>query len=103
MTKVPRKTVLLCVLFAVHGAVTLRAMQEMGYAQLFAFAFSTWPAAQIFSDLTVSILLVTSWMLADARKTGRNAWPHVAATVAVGSFAPLTYLLVGELKRRRAN
>jgi Terpene cyclase DEP1 len=89
-----KKKVLLGVLLAAHSAITVRAMLESSYLDLFKFAFEGWPARQIFSDLTVSLLLVTSWMLGDARKTGRNAWPYVLATVAVGSFAPLAYLLL---------
>ena len=59
--------------------------------------------AQLFSDLTVAMVLATSWMIADARKSGRKAWPFVLATFAVGSFAPLAYLLWGELRRRGTN
>ena len=94
-----KSKLLLVVLLLVHGAVTARAMFDTSYLDLYAFAFSDWPARQIFSDLTVSILLITAWMLRDARLSGRNAWPYVIGAVFVGSFAPLAYLLVGAFGR----
>lgn len=97
-----KKRLLLGVLLAAHGAITLRALMDHSYLELYAFAFSGWPQFQIFSDLTVGMVLFTSWMIGDARKTGRTAWPYLVATVVAGSFAPLAYLLVGELRRPAA-
>jgi hypothetical protein len=90
-----KKTLLVAALLLVHAAVTARTLLDHGYFELVAFPFTSWPAGQVFSDLCVSLLLVTSWLIADARETGRNPWPYVLATVAVGSFGPLVYLLVG--------
>ena len=94
-----KKVLFVVALFVVHAAVTARALLEMSYVELYRFAFVGWPARQIFSDLTVGMLLITGWMIVDAKKTGRTAWPYVAATLVAGSFAPLLYLLVG-LRRR---
>ena len=93
-----KKSLLFTILLLIHGAVTCRALLDLGYVDLFRFAFSSWPAAQIFSDLSVGMVLVTSWMIGDAPRTGRKVWPYVVATLPVGSFAPLTYLLVGSLR-----
>jgi hypothetical protein len=75
-------------------------------------AFSVWVAAtagplgfltlagrepwglQMLLDLAIALFFVTGWMIADARRRGRNAWPFVAMTVALGSIGPLTYLLL---------
>ena len=89
-----KRRALLGLLFLVHAAISARAMLDTSYVDLFKFAFSDWPARQIFSDLTVCMLIITSWMVRDARKTGRNAWPYVIAAFFVGSFAPLAYLLL---------
>lgn len=93
-----KRAVLYIVLLGVHSAITARALMDKSYLELFAFAFQGWPQFQIFSDLTASITLVSSWMIWDARKKGRTVWPYVVATVLTGSFGPLTYLLVGELR-----
>jgi hypothetical protein len=37
-------------------------------------------------------------MVADARTRGLNAWPFVAITLVAGSFGPLFYLVMRELK-----
>lgn len=88
-------------LFLVHAVVTARASMDSEYLELFAFAFATWPARQLFSDLTVAMVLVVGWMIVDAKKMGRNPWPYVVASVLFGSFAPVAYLLIGELSRGR--
>lgn len=93
---------LLVALFLMHALITARASVDHTYLELFAFAFSSWPARQVFSDLTVAMTLVCAWMVSDAKKTGRNAWPYVAAAVLVGAFAPLAYLIVGEVRKLRA-
>jgi hypothetical protein len=33
------------------------------------------------------------WIWHDAKAQGRNPWPWIIATLAVGSFGPLVYLL----------
>ena len=45
-------------------------------------------------DLVIACLLISSWMVIDARANGRNPWPYVAITLAAGSFGPLLYLLL---------
>ena len=53
-------------------------------------------AIQVLWDLVIVCLLACFWMVADARRRGRNAWPFVAITLFAGSFGPLLYILVGE-------
>lgn len=55
-----RRALLYAALLVLHTAVTARALMDKSYLELFAFAFQGWPAGQIFSDLTVSITLVSS-------------------------------------------
>jgi len=50
-------------------------------------------AMQMLLDLAIALFVVTSLVVRDARATGRNPWPWVAATVLVGSIAPMLYAL----------
>lgn len=55
-------------------------------------------ALQLLLDLAITSAFSIHWMLRDARVTGRNAWPFVVGTIAVGSIAALVYIATG---RRR--
>lgn len=48
----------------------------------------------MFLDLIIALGLVTTQLVPDARRRGMNPWPFVLGTVALGSIAPLAYLLV---------
>jgi hypothetical protein len=54
---------------------------------------------QILLDLAISLAIVCTWLIRDARNRGRRAWPWVAATPVFGSLAPLLYLLLRERDR----
>ena len=81
-----------------HTVISVRALMDFGFFDLFRFAYKDWASAQLFSDLTMCLVLLSSWMIVDSRRTGRTVWPWLLATMLLGSFAPLTYLLVGELR-----
>ncbi|MEW5847616.1 MAG: DUF2834 domain-containing protein [Myxococcota bacterium] len=91
------RLVLFAVLLVVHGVITALAMAEFGYVALFERALADWASRQVFSDLSVSLVLITVWMLKDGRERGINAWPYVVLTLPLGSFAPLFYLFHREL------
>jgi hypothetical protein len=91
-----RRTALVLALFAFHSVVTDLTLYNVGYWEIFRVAFTDWAAAQIFSDLTVSLVLIAVWMLRDARERGTNAWPFVLAMLPLGSFAWMGYLLARE-------
>ena len=40
-------------------------------------------------------------MVGDAKQRGVNPWPFVLVTLVAGSFGPLSYLLLRELRARR--
>lgn len=90
----------LVALFAVHAVVTAIAVARVGYVGIFEAAFANWGAGQVFSDLTVSLLVLTGIMLRDARQRGVNAWPFVVLALPLGSFAPLAYFLLREWQVR---
>lgn len=82
------------------------------------FAFSIWVAAtqgalgfltlagrepwglQMLLDLCIASVFAVHYVIRDARASGRNPWPFVIGTVAVGSIAPLLYLVTGGRPRR---
>ena len=82
-------------------AVSTVAVAEHGYFGLWAFLFQGTAERQVALDLTIAMLLVTSWIVADARTSGVPAWPYVVVTLLTGSLGPLGYLLHRELVRGR--
>jgi hypothetical protein len=86
------RTLLIITLLA-FGALTAMALAHHGYFGIFALHFQTWGGMQVLIDLVIALTLVMIWMWRDARATGRNVWPWIAATLALGSFGPLLYLL----------
>ena len=84
---------LVLVTLALFGALSAVALWQHGYVGLFEQAFESWAGLQVLVDLVIALVLVMVWMWRDARASGRNAWPWLIATVALGSFGPLGYLL----------
>lgn len=84
---------LLIVTLVLFGALTAVALVHHGYFSIFALHFQTWGGAQVLTDLTIALVLVMVWMWHDAKASGRNVWPWFLATLALGSFGPLVYLL----------
>lgn len=89
-------------LYVIHTFVTVMALRDFSLLGIFQQGFLNWGTTQIFSDLSVSLVFVTSWLIADARQRGVRAWPWVAATLVFGSLSPGLYLIVRELGLVRA-
>lgn len=73
--------------------VTAYAVAQVGYTGIVAYHLPSPAGWQVFFDLCVALVLVLSWMIADARRYGRTVWSYVVATLLLGSFGPLAYLL----------
>ena len=73
-------------------AFTVFALMQVGYVGLFTYQMQNAGGWQVLIDLVIALILVISWMIPDARATGRNPWPWVVATLFLGSIAPLAYL-----------
>jgi len=84
---------LLTITLVLFGALSAVALWQHGYWGLFAPAFQSLAAGQVLADLVVALTLVMAWMWHDAKATGRNVWPWIVATLTLGSFGPLVYLL----------
>lgn len=89
---------LLGVLLAIHGVVSAVALAKVGYIGIFEQALATWGSRQVFSDLYVSLILMSAWMIVDARRKRFAAWPFVLLSPLIGWFAPLMYLFWREWK-----
>lgn len=83
------------VLLVPFTLVSIYAVAEVGFSGIFAYALASPPGWQLFFDLVIALVLVLVWLVADARKSGRNPWPWVAVTLLAGSFGPLLYLAAG--------
>lgn len=85
-----KKILILALFLAVPSVISL---SQFGYIGFFPAALANSASTQVFCDLIVSLSLVVTWMVRDARKRGISVAPYVVATVAFGSFGPLLYLL----------
>lgn len=85
--------ILLTITLILFGALSAVALWQHGLWGIIAPLFQSFGAAQVFADLLIALVMVMVWMWHDARTTGRNVWPWIVATLALGSFGPLVYLL----------
>jgi len=84
---------LIIITILLFGALTGLAVWHDGITGIFGSIISSYGSAQIYIDLFIALVLIMIWMWHDAKTTGRNPWPWIIATLAVGSFGPLVYLL----------
>jgi hypothetical protein len=84
---------LIIVTLILFGALTAAALWQHGYWGVLAPHFQSFGGAQVFADLVIALVLFLMWMWRDAKETGRNPWPWIVITLALGSFGPLLYLL----------
>ena len=80
------------------GVLTALALMDVGYFGILKPHFQSWGGAQVFVDLVIVCLLSCVWMVRDGRQSGINPWPFIAITIAAGSFGPLLYLALRELR-----
>jgi hypothetical protein len=84
---------LLIATLILFGALSAVALWQHGYLEIFTLPLQTFAGTQVLADLVIALTLVMVWMWHDAKRTGRNVWPWIVATLALGSFGPLLYLL----------
>jgi hypothetical protein len=85
--------ILLAGVLCAFGILTVAALARHGYWGILAPHFQSLAGLQVFVDLVIALVLVMVWMWHDARRIGRNPWPWIVATLLLGSFGPLVYLL----------
>lgn len=84
---------MLVITLILFGALSGTALWQHGYWGIIAPHFQNFGAGQVLADLAIALSLITIWMWQDAKTTGRNPWPWLVATLTLGSFGPLVYLL----------
>lgn len=87
------KKLVLGLVFAPFGALTVAAVAQHGYVGIFAHQWQNLAGLQVLTDLGIALGLVLVWLWRDARIHGRNPYPWIVLTLAAGSFGPLLYLL----------
>ena len=90
------RTLILLAVFAAFGAYSLYAMWQVGYLGIWEAGLAGPGSLQVLMDLVIACVLISGWMIGDARARGLAAWPFVLITLAAGSFGPLLYLLYRE-------
>jgi hypothetical protein len=86
---------------AAFGLLSAIALWDVGFLGIIAPHFRSWGAGQVFADLVILAGLACVWMARDAKARGESAWPFVVLTLLAGSFGPLLYLIVREVRDAR--
>jgi len=83
------------VLLIPFAALSLYAVSKVGYWGVFDYHRHSPAGWQVFTDLVVALILLLSYIIPDAKKTGRTLWPYLVLTFLLGSFGPLAYIVLG--------
>jgi uncharacterized membrane protein YqjE len=92
------KLIALLVVIAAFGVLSTLALLDVGYFGILEPHFKSFGEGQVLADLVILAVLGCIWMQRDSRASGISAWPFVIATVFLGSFGVLFYLVARELK-----
>ena len=82
-------SIFLLVPFAI---LTAYALVDVGYIGIFDYHRHSSAGWQVFSDLVIALVLVSCWIVNDARANNRSPWPWLLITLFLGSIGPLLYL-----------
>lgn len=89
-----KKRMLALGLIVPFTVLSVYAVMQVGYWGLIDYQRYSPAGWQVLADLVIAIVLAASWMIADARRTGRTVWPYLLVCLFLGSFGPLAYLLL---------
>ena len=95
------RLVTLAAVIVAFGVLTGLALADVGYLGILKPHFTSWGEAQVFFDLVILGVLACIWMARDAGAHGLPAWPFILLTLGTGSFGPLIYLVVREVRAGR--
>lgn len=91
-----RFVAVLAVLIAFTILSRMASQATGGFIELWKLGFSSIGNLQILIDLMIACVFAALWMWRDAKERGAVFWPFFFITLALGSFGPLSYLLVRE-------
>ena len=92
----PSRKLFSIVILIPFTAVSVYALMQQGYMGIWNVLISSPAGWQVFFDLVIALLLVFTWMIPEAQRSGRNPWPWVVITLLAGSFGPLLYFATGK-------
>ena len=92
------RLIVLLAVTAAFGVLSALALMEVGYLGILEPHFKSFGEGQVLADLVILAVLAAMWMVGDARASGLTPWPFIVITVFAGSFGPLLYLIVRELR-----
>lgn len=91
MLSIPKPVLWLALLL--FSLYSFPIMFEIGYLGIWQGGLDNPGSRQILLDLVFCALLLCAWMIEDARRHGRQAWPWIMLTLTCGVLGPLLYLL----------
>jgi hypothetical protein len=94
------RVIALATLFAAFAVLTAEAFVQMGFVGFFAALAANLATVQVFTDLVIGLSVVLGFIWYDARERGLPFARYAVATVLLGSFGPLAYLIHRELASR---
>lgn len=94
------RVIALVAVFVAFGVFTAEAFAQMGVVGFFAAHSANLATMQVFIDLVIGLSLLLGFIWFDAGERGLPRLPYVVATVLLGSFGPLAYLIHRELASR---
>jgi hypothetical protein len=96
------RLIVLIAVTAAFGVLSTLALMDVGYFGILEPHSRSWGGAQVFFDLVIVGILACIWMSRDAQISGLPAWPFILITLVAGSFGPLLYLIVREVRSTAA-
>ena len=90
------------ILLIPFSVLTIYALSQVGWVGIIDYHRYSPAGWQVIVDLVIALILVLTWMIPEAIKSGRNPWPWVIITLVLGSIGPLLYLAVGGKKTAEA-
>ncbi len=94
------RVIALAAVFIAFAVFTAEAFAQMGLVGFFAAHGANLATMQVFIDLVIMGAILLGFVWSDAGERGLPRMPYVIATVLLGSFGPLAYLIHRELASR---